>query len=91
MKQKHSSNYFVRSLLATGAVLCTTAVWADDVVPVASLEVKDRIRTIDQINVSAETRQVAETPSTAAVAALLDEAEQLDTHATPAPVAADPE
>ena len=66
------------TICATGVLLFTASTWADQVVPVASLEVKDRIRTLDQINVSAETDQIPEAPSTKAVADLLDEAEILD-------------
>lgn len=68
----------VQFFIATSTALSAASIWADEVVPVASLDVKERIRTIDQINVSAETDKVAEAPSTAAVAALLEEAEQLD-------------
>lgn len=71
-------NNSIKVCLAAGTLLCAASAVANEVVPVASLEVKERIRTIDQISVSAETEKVAEAPSTAAVAALLDEAEQLD-------------
>ena len=74
-----------RFIVATGTVLCATNIWADEVVPVASLDVKERIRSIDQINVTAETDKIAEAPSSAAVAVLLDEAEQLDAKSAPSP------
>ena len=67
--------------MAAGTLLFTAAAWGDEVVPVASLEVKDRIRTIDQINVSAETEKIAEAPSSEAVAQLLEEARELDAQA----------
>ena len=77
-KFKSTAKFFI----ATGTVLCATSILADEVVPVASLEVKERIRSIDQINVTAETDKLAEAPSTAAVAALLDEAARIDAHTT---------
>ena len=61
------------TLSLTGAVAA-----ADDVVRVDSLKVKERIRSIEQIVVSAETERVAEQPSTAAVAELLEEARMLE-------------
>jgi hypothetical protein len=69
------------TILAAGTLLFTAVSWGDEVVPVASLEVKDRIRTIDQINVSAETEKIAEAPSSEAVAQLLEEARELDAEA----------
>lgn len=64
--------------LLTSLTVFTPGAWADGLVPVASLEVKERIRTIDQINVSAETEKIAEAPSTEAVADLLEEARLID-------------
>lgn len=51
---------------------------ADEVVSVASMEVKERIQTMEQINVSSELVKKPETPTTDAVAALLEEASQIE-------------
>lgn len=47
-------------------------------VQVASLKVKERLQSIERINVTAEKEQLAVEPDSAAVAALLREAEALD-------------
>lgn len=47
-------------------------------IQVASLKVKERLQSIEQINVTAEKPAVAVEPESAKVAALLEEAEQID-------------
>jgi hypothetical protein len=69
-------------VLLGGTLFFSGGAWADELVPVASLEVKERIRTIDQINVTAETDKIAEAPSTEAVADLLEEARLIDAEDT---------
>ncbi|MEM7100230.1 MAG: hypothetical protein AAF541_18325 [Pseudomonadota bacterium] len=65
---------------ATVATLGSLSVQANDeqTVQVASLQVKERLRSIEQINVSAETTPTEEKPISDAVAKLLEEAETLD-------------
>ena len=74
----------MRTLISAVALLLATTAAADNttsVVSVSSLDVKERIRTMEQINVSAETDQVAEQPTTSAVAELLDEATEIESEA----------
>ena len=74
----------MRTLISAVALLLATTAAADtatSVVSVSSLDVKERIRTMEQINVSAETDQVAEQPTTSAVAELLDEATEIESEA----------
>lgn len=67
------------SVAAIVTIGLSQSVLADDaVVQVDSLQVKERIQSMEQINVSAPTEQIAEAPSTDAVAQLLEEMRQLD-------------
>ena len=68
----------LRSILALVALVVGANAWADEVVSVASLEVKERIQTMEQINVSAEVEVQPEMPTSEAVAALLDEATEIE-------------
>ena len=67
-------------IFLTPLLLVETAVADDDreSVLVSSLTVKERLHSIEQINVSAEKKQVKVEPASAAVAALLAEAEAID-------------
>jgi len=60
--------------------LACTAAFADDsrTVAVPSLKVKERLHSIEQINVTAEKEQHAVKPESKAVESLLAEAEELD-------------
>ena len=51
---------------------------ADEVVNVSSLKVKERIQTMEQINVSAELEKQEEAPTSEAVAELLEEATEIE-------------
>jgi len=51
---------------------------ANDNVQVPSLKVKERLQSIEQINVTAEKKQLAIAPESEAVAALLREADSID-------------
>ena len=71
------------SRLSVGLALCTApfAISVADeaqLTTLPSLVVKERLQSIEQINVTAETEQQEEQPVSAAVAQLLDEAQQLD-------------
>lgn len=68
----------MRFLLSILVMVFGSAVWADEVVSVASLEVRDRIQTMEQINVSAETEVHPEAPTSEAVARLLEEAREIE-------------
>ena len=70
----------MKSLLLTGLLFAASFALADDAnqVAIPSLEVKERLLAIDQINVTAPTEKVTPVPSTPAVEALLEEAKQLD-------------
>ena len=68
-------------LMLLAPLLLVEAAIADDAregVLVSSLKVKERLQSIEQINVSAEKKQVKVEPESAAVAALLAEAETMD-------------
>ena len=70
-------------LMVLAPLLLVEAAAADDVregVLVSSLKVKERLQSIEQINVSAEKKQLKVEPESAAVAALLAEAEAIDKH-----------
>ena len=54
---------------------------ADEVVNVSSLKVKERIQTMEQINVSSELEKQEEAPTSEAVAELLEEATQIEVDA----------
>lgn len=54
---------------------------ADEVVNVSSLKVKERIQTMEQINVSSELEKQEEAPTSEAVAELLEEATQIEVEA----------
>jgi hypothetical protein len=73
----------MKILLMTSLLFASSCVLADETAQVAipSLEVKERLLAIDQINVTAPTEKVAPAPSTAAVEALLEEAQELDQRA----------
>ena len=71
------------AITASAVVLATVGslgVHANDeqTVQVASLQVKERLRSIEQINVSAETTLTDEKPVSDAVAKLLEEAKVID-------------
>ena len=66
---------YLTALIFSGSVL------ADEVVSVPSLEVKERIQSMEQVNVSAPTEKQAEAPSTNAVAELLEEATEIEAEA----------
>lgn len=73
-------------LLGSGAAvvagcMISLAAVADQpaVVQASSLEVKERLHSIEQINVTAEKEQVDVAPVSEAVARLLEEAERADT------------
>ena len=51
---------------------------ASEQVQVPSLKVKERLQSIEQINVTAEKKQLAIAPESEAVAALLREADMID-------------
>lgn len=68
----------MKILISIAVILISTSVFADEVVSVASLEVKERIQSMEQINVSAPTDPVPERPTSAAVAELLDEASAIE-------------
>ena len=58
--------------------LFTAGAFADEPVRVASLQVKERLQSIEQINVTAEKEQLNIKPESDAVAALLDELDELE-------------
>lgn len=74
--------FAVTLMLGVVGAFFATAASADEsaarVVKVDSLAVKERIRSMEQINVSAETDKLPEQPSSSAVADLLLEAGELD-------------
>ncbi len=66
-------------LITTSAlILFCAGAYADEVVKVSSLQVKERIQTMEQVNVSAPTERKAEQPSSKAVADLLAEATTIE-------------
>ncbi len=60
------------------APLCVIADDSAGNVQVSSLKVKERLQSMEQINVTAEKKQVAAEPESSAVAALLREAEAIE-------------
>ena len=68
----------MKIIMSLCVLLLSASVFADEVVDVASLEVKERIQSMEQVNVSAPTEKQAEQPSTDAVAALLEEASAIE-------------
>ena len=68
----------MRTLLSAIVALLATSVSADEVVNVSSLKVKERIQTMEQINVSAELEKQEEAPTSEAVAKLLEEATEIE-------------
>lgn len=73
----------MRMLLGAVAIFvgASMSVSADEVVNVSSLKVKERIQTMEQINVSSELEKQEEAPTSEAVAELLEEATQIEVEA----------
>ena len=73
----------MRMLLGAVAIFvgASMSVSADEVVNVSSLKVKERIQTMEQINVSSELDKQEEAPTSEAVAELLEEATQIESEA----------
>lgn len=73
----------MRMLLGAVAIFvgASMSVSADEVVNVSSLKVKERIQTMEQINVSSELDKQEEAPTSEAVAELLEEATQIEVEA----------
>jgi small-conductance mechanosensitive channel len=70
----------MKRLVTIICAFACTAAFADGTssVAVPSLKVKERLQSIEQINVTAEKQAKAEQPQSEAVEALLAEAEKLD-------------
>ena len=73
----------MRMLLGAVAIVVgvSMSASADEVVNVSSLKVKERIQTMEQINVSSELEKQEEAPTSEAVAELLEEATQIEAEA----------
>ena len=73
----------MRMLLGAVAIVvgASMSASADEVVNVSSLKVKERIQTMEQINVSSELEKQEEAPTSEAVAELLEEATQIEVEA----------
>ena len=72
----------IRHLIALPLLAAPWAVFADDGrVGVASLQVKERLQSIEQINVTAEKERKDIAPESDAVAELLQQAQEIDAEA----------